>query len=215
MADDNSGVYDTTHPVLMFHPNLFVARAFGPKGKETGEPKFSANLAFKADHPDLLPLKKLAAAVARAKWSSRPFSELAFPFTDGNKLADKAKTRRKEAEYNRGLVIVPARSKFEPRLAAIVNRQIVEYEGDARLAAKAKFFFGAEVLVQVNLVAYDGVGNNLDGVTAYLNMVLATGKGTRIAGASSAAETFRGYVGAMSAEDPTVGAGSTDDEIPF
>jgi hypothetical protein len=76
--------------------------------------------------------------------------------------------------------------------------------------AKPKFYFGVEVLPQFNFVAYDGVGNNLDGVTAYLNMVFTTNKGKRLSGGASAAETFKGYAGHTSTEDPTAGGG---DEI--
>lgn len=214
MADDNTGIFDTTHPVRLFHPNLHTPKAFkGPNGKANGEEKYSANLAMGPDHPDLAAMKKLAVAVARAKWPTRPLTELSFPFQNGDKLADKAKSKGKSGEFNRGLVIMPARSKFPPRLSAIVNRQVVEYEDEARVKAKDKFFFGAEVLAQVNFVAYDGVGNNPDGVTAYLNQVCATGKGERIAGVGGVSETFRGYAGALSGVDPTTAAG--DDEIPI
>lgn len=216
MADEaNSGVYDTTHPVTMFFPNLDKPRAFkGKNGKDNGEPKYSANFGMAADHPDLLPMKRVALAVAKAQWPGRDIKTLAFPFLNGSDRADKAKARGKNSEHERNLVVMPARSKFEPRLSAIVNRQIVEYDDEAaRAKAKDKFFNGAEVLVQVNFVAYEGVGQNPDGVTAYLNQVLATGKGKRIAGSQGVSETFRSYAGAMSAEDPTRAA--TDDEIPF
>ena len=89
---------------------------------------------------------------------------------------------------------------------------MVDYEGPAIALNIKKFFFGAEVYAQVNLVAYKGVGANPDGVTAYLNMVVATGKGTRITSAKSASEVFSGYAGRVSDEDPTAGG---DDEIPF
>lgn len=217
MSDDQIGLFSLTIPVVMAHPNLFEAKAFGPKGKESGTPKFSANLLLDPESEDLKGMKAVAAKVARAKWPTRPFAELSFPFTSGDKLADKATAKKKDGEFNRGKVVIAGRSKFEPRLAAIVNGKVVDFEGEARIANKSKFFFGAEVLAQLNFVAYDGVGNNPDGVTAYLNMVLATGKGTKIAGGASAAETFKGYVGSTTTEDPTGGAGTgaPDDEIKF
>ena len=215
MADENA-IYNLTEPVPMSFPNLFEARAFGPKGKESGQPKFSANLNFKADSVDLKGLKSLAVKVARARWPDRKLSELKFPFSDGDKLADKAKAKKKDGEFQRGLVVVAGRSKYEPRLAVFENGKIVDLEGAARAAAKGKFYPGVEVLATLCLVAYDGVGANPDGVTAYLNLVLSTNKGTRIAGGASAAETFKGYAGSAKAEDPTVGAASgLDDEIPF
>lgn len=215
--DPNQGLFSTTAPVPMYHPNLFEARAFGPKGKESGTPKFSANFAFDPTADDLKNLKALAVKVARAKWPDRPLKELSFPFADGDKLAEKAKNKNKDGSYNAGKVIVAARSKYEPRLSGVENGKTIDYEGAARAAAKGKFYFGVEVLAQFNLVAYDGVGNNPDGVTAYLNMVFTTGKGKRVAGGASASEVFKGYVGTTSQVDPTGGAGKPDldDEIPF
>lgn len=221
MSDEKSvGLYSLTAPVVMSHPNLFEARAFGKKGKEQGEPKFSANFLFTPDSADLKELKSLCAKVARAKWPDRKFSELKFPFTDGTKLADKRKQKagKDDGDFQRGLVVVAARSKYEPRLSAIVNGKVVDYEGPARAAAKDKFFFGAEALAQFNVMAYDGVGSNPDGVTVYLNAVLVTGKGKKIAGGGqSAAETFKGYVGSATTEDPTSGDSNSqmDDNIQF
>jgi Protein of unknown function (DUF2815) len=212
------GRYNLTKPVILAHPHLHEARAFGKKGKETGEPKYSGNFVFDSDHPDLKELKVKAAAVARARWPGRDFKELKFPFVDGTKVADKrqAKSNKNDADYARGKVVIAARSKYEPRLAAILNGKIVDLEGDARIKEKGKFFFGAECFASFNFVPYDGIGENPDGVTAYLDMVLVTGKGERIAGGASAAERFKGYAGAYTAEDPTDGAGMDDDDkIPF
>lgn len=211
-----SGVYNLTEPVVMTFPNLLVPKAFGQKGKESGEPKFSANFAFAPDSADLKAMKATAARVARAKWPGIDFKVLAFPFSNGDKLADEAKAAKKDREYYRGHVIVAARSKYEPRLSGIENGVAVDYEGDARKAANAKFYSGVKVLAQVNFVAYKGVGRNPDGVTAYLNMIFTTNKGTRLSTSQSAAEVFKGYVGNISAEDPTAGRREMiDDEIPF
>lgn len=219
MSDSKTdGLFSLTAPVVMTFPNLFTARAFGPKGKERGEPKYSANFIFKPDHVDLKALKELAVKIARAKWPGVELATLKFPFTDGTKLADKRKEKKgkDDATFYRGNVIVAARSKFPPALAGIENGRLVDYIDAARTAAAPKFFSGAEVLAQFNFVAYDGVDEGArNGVTAYLNSVLATGKGTRLAGERSAAETFKGYVGHASTEDPTAGNTDLDDEIPF
>jgi hypothetical protein len=218
MADDTGGIFDTTHPVLLLHPQLFEAKAFKAKnGKVNGDPKFSANLGFAADHPDLTALKSLAVKVARAKFGDGvDLKTLAFPFQNGDKKADEAKVGGKNRDFQRGLVIVPARSKFRPGLSAIVNREIVEYDDEsAVIQAKPKFFFGAEVLVKLNLVAYDAVGSNKPGVNAYLNAVCATGKGKRIASSTGVSESFRSYAGQMSAVDPTSASDDDADSIPF
>lgn len=212
MADEAvSGIYNLTEPVVMTFPNLLTPKAFGQKGKESGELKYSANFSFNPDSADLKAMKATAVRIARAKWPGRELKELCFPFSNGTKLADDAKANKKDREFYRDKVIVAARSKYEPRLSGIENGKVVDYEGDLRAQASKKFFSGAEVLAQVNFVAYKGVGRNPDGVTAYLNMVFTTGKGVRIGGGQTAAEVFKGYVGTISAEDPTAGAAGIDD----
>jgi len=216
MADEkDKTTYNLTEPVVMTFPNLHEARAFGQKGKESGEPKYSANFNFAPESADLKAMKALCAKVAKARWPGRDLKELVFPFANGTKLADEAKAKGKDREFNRGQVVLAARSKYEPRLSGIENGVAVDYEGDARKASKGKFYAGVLVLAQVNFVAYDGVGRNPDGVTAYLNMVFTTNKGTRLNQGQTAAEVFKGYVGSVSAEDPTAGQFAVDDEMPF
>lgn len=220
MSEANQdGRYALLRPVILAHPALFEPKQFKKNGKPTGEPKYSGTFVLPADSEDLKAMKTLAAKVARAKWPTRNFADLKFPFASGDKLADqrKAKSGKDDGEYQRGKVVVQSRSKFAPRLAVIENGKIVDLDDDALKAKyKGKFFFGAEVLAEFNFVAYEG-GANPDGVTAYMNLVLATGKGTRIAGGSAASEVFKGYMGSASAEDPTGGGSSVelDDEIPF
>lgn len=217
MAEDNNSnsIFSLTQPVVMTHPTLFKPRGFGKKGKETGEPKYGANFLFEPGSEDLKGLKATAVAVARARWPSRDIKELKFPFANGDKIADKRKEKSKKDDgvFNRGKVVLAARSKYEPRLSGIENGKITDYEGDARAKAAMKFYFGVQVLAQFNFVAYDGVGANPDGVTAYLNMVHTTNKGERLQAGASASEVFKDYQGHTSAENP---AGETlDDEIPF
>lgn len=220
MADKADSTYNLTTPVVMAHPNLFEARAFGPKGKESGNPKFSANLVIDPADPkqkiDLDAMKAMAISVARARWPNRDIKELKFPFSNGDKLADKRAGKGKtDGDFQRGKVIIAGRSKYEPRLAVIENGKIVDLEGPARIAAKSKFYFGCHVLATLNFQPYEGVGNNPDGVTAYLNIVVSLNKGQRLSGGASAAETFKGYVGHTSAEDPTGGESISDDDIPM
>ncbi len=210
-----TGIVSLTEPVPATYLNLLVPKKFGKKGKESGEPKYSANLQFEIESTDLKTLKATAANVAKARWPGRSLKELSFPFSDGTKSADKAKAEKKNREFYRGKVILAARSKFEPRLSGIENGNVVDYEDEARKLAIKKFYPGVLVLAQIHFKAYDGVGNNPDGVTAYLNMVFTTNRGTRINAGSgpTSAEVFKDYVGQITTEDPT--AGVDDDEIPF
>lgn len=217
------GIYSLTKPVVLAHPNLFVPRAFGKKGKEEGTPKYSANLVLPSDSQDLATMKKIAAEVARAFWPGRAFKDAAdpqrnilFPFTAGDKLADKRKAEGKaDGEYQRGHVIIAARSKYEPRLSIFDKGQVVEFASveEAKPHASKWFYFGVQALVKVNFVAYKGVGRNPDGVTAYLDQVMSIGKGAKLtSGGGNAAETFKGYVGATTNED-VLGDQSVEDTV--
>lgn len=210
MTDKPAGLYNLTNPVVMTFPNLFEPKAFkGAGGKDAGEPKYSANFLFNPDHPDLRPLKLLAVQVAHSRWPGRDVKTIAFPFTSGDKANEKAVQRGKSArDWQAGKIVVAARSKYQPRLAAIVNGRIVDFDNDAAIATnKGLFYSGVEVLAQFNLTAYQGIGQNPDGVNVYLNMIMSTNKGARIAtGGMSAVDAFRGYVGAVSDTDPTGGA---------
>lgn len=226
MAEETKGaVYNLTASVVMTFPNLLAPRKFGKKGKESGDPKYSASFSLTPDSIDLKAMKALAAQVAKAKWPGRPFVDpsdktknLLFPFTSGDKLADAAKAEKKDKEFYRGKIIMASRSKYQPRLYLLENPDVA-LEGDALKAAGSKFYSGVLVLAQFNFVAYPGVGHNPDGVTAYLNMVMSTNRGAKLGSTGpSAAEAFKGYIGTVSAEDPTGGefAAPADDgdEIP-
>lgn len=214
MSETNEGTISLSAPTTLTFPNLLEARAVQVKGKASGEPKYSSNFEFDADSDDLKALKAEAAKVARAKWPGRALAELSFPFTNGDKLADKAKAKGKDREFSRGKVVLTSRSKYQPRLSFVEGGAIKDLEGDAIAAhGRRVFYSGVQALAQFNFVAYEGVGANPDGVTAYLNMVCSLNKGTKLAGGASASEVFKGYIGTSSAEDPT--GADLDDEIPF
>lgn len=222
MAEAISGIVNINTPVVMAFPSVTEARAFKRAGKEKGEPKFSASFVFPPEHPDFAIIKQTAIALAKAKWPGKDLSaeykagNFKMPWEAGDKLADKRLAKIKDAgkaiddkgDFQRGNFIVKASSKFAPRLAYIENGKIsADLEGAGITAHKGKFYFGVKVLAQINLVAYDGVGEDgKDGVTAYLNLVLSTNTGTRLAGGASASEVFKGYAGTMSTENPTGGA---------
>lgn len=201
-----------TAPVRMIFPNLITAKPFMRDGKPQGDAKFGARFLFEPDHVDLKAIKQKAAAVAQAKWPGRELKTLAFPFASGDAQAEKSKAKGKDAEFMRGLIVLTARSKYEVQLSTLEGGKIKEIVGTARAAAASKFYGGAYVAPALNFVAYNGVGQNPDGVTAYLDMVLFVKDGPRIGGGGNAADVFKGYAGNYSDESPTAGL---DDEIPF
>lgn len=228
MTESNTdGIYNLTQPVVMSFPQLLEAKAFTEKGKAKGEPKYSCNLNFNVDSEDLKAIKAKALSLFRANYPDKPLHAtlengtkiplVIFPFASGDKHADARKEKGKaDGEWQRGKVVLTARSKYEPRLSYIDKGKIIDLETEvAKQAAKGKFFPGVEVLAQINLVPYDAVGENgKPGVACYLNMIVSTGKGARISGGQTASEAFKGYAGTVSGEDPTApGAGENLDDI--
>jgi hypothetical protein len=227
-ATEATGIVDVLNPVIMAHPAVTEPRKIKIRGKESGEPKYGGLFVFATDNPDLAKIKERIIALARAKWPGRDIGAdvksgaFKLPIQQGDQLIAKRKAKLTaqgkeysgDADFLAGKVALKASSKYPPRLAIITGGKISpDLEGPAIAANKSKFFFGAEVLLQVNLVAYDRINDGAqDGVTAYLNIVMPTGKGTRLAGGASASQAFASYQGKATAENPAEGL---DDEIPF
>lgn len=212
------GVISLTEPVLGSFPNLFEAkRVKNPKtGKEVGEPKYSQSFEFPNDSKDLAALKLHAVNVARAMFPGLNIAEevkagrFFWPFDSGDKAADKALLGDKKREWSRGRTILNCRSKFEPNLAVLEGGRLVDYSGDRRPMATKFFYTGAEVLAELNAVAYEGVEpSGIPGVTFYVNSVVSLNRGQRLTGGRSPAETFKGVVGLNTAENPLA------DDVPF
>lgn len=201
--DQNLGLYDTTNPTpIAFTDTLFIPKPFkDERGKEKGDPKYSVVVIFASDHADLLPIKQKMAAVARAAWPDVDLKTVSFPLKSGTTDNQKRVAKGKKArDFMEGKVFITARSKYQPRLSGVENGKITDYQGDAIMKAKPKFYSGVQALLEFNFVA-----NEVDekrSVTAYLNLVFTTGKGERIAGGRTAAEAFSGYVGKATTENP-------------
>lgn len=218
MSDEvnKPGRFTLNTPVTLTFPNLDEPKAISKNGKAVGAAKYSANLEFTSDHPDLTAVKAEAAKVARAEWPGVDLKDVRFPFVNGAVLADKAAARSKNREFSRGKVVLTARSKYQPRLSQVANGRIVDVDGDQKPLVKKAFYHGVSALAQVSFSAYtqdDNDGIERKGVNAYLDLVLSLNKGDRLAGGASAAEVFKGYIGSTSDEDPT--GASLDDDISF
>lgn len=206
-----------TSPAVLLFGNLFEPRIVGNKNQTKGTPKYDITLGLSPDHADITAIKALALKAAKEKWPGRDIAGqwkegiFKFPFTDGNKLAAKAEQKGKDGDLYRGKIVLVARSQYEPNLAAVVNGKLVDFNDQNRATAKPYFYRGAEVFALLNFQAYDGGGDNPDGVTAYLQQVVSLNKGDRLGKQVSAAETFKDYIGSVSGTDPTGG----EDEIAF
>lgn len=205
MTTDSIVTFGLDIPVRMVFANLFEAKRVKINGKETGEPKFSATFLIPPDHPDFTVLVEKAKAVAAAKWPGRSYKELKRPFTDGDQMAAKATAKKKDGSFYTGQVVLKASSQFPPTLVDASRNPVAE------TVNRKLFYSGAFVQAEVNFVAYDGVGNNPDGITAYLNAVAFVRDGERIAG-RDATKSFKFVQGAKTADNPA--AGTEDDDEP-
>lgn len=213
MSEENEGRIKNTVPEVMSFPNLDEPRAVKRNGKETGKKKYSVNLELDPDSDTLKAFKAMAVSVARARWPGVDLATLKFPFTGGDKLADKAKERGKDREFSRGKVVFTARTEFQPNLSTLKGGKIVDLDGEDKGQIKKLFYNGTKVLAEFQFKAYDAVQEDgKPGVNAYVNKVLSLNQGTRLTGGASSEEAFKAYIGSVSDYDPTDGL---DDEIPF
>lgn len=232
-----TGLYKTVAPVVMAFPSVIQARAFKRDGKEKGEPKFGGTFVFDPAGDDAKAMKALVVSLSRAKWpgldigAALKAGTFASPFKSGDKeiekkkanLAKFGKTYNGDADYMAGKLVLKASSKYRPGLAILQPSEVAGQIGkiidlnDTTIAVHAsKFYFGVHVLALFKFVPYDAVGDNgKDGCTAYLQTVVSLNTGKKLSNAATAEETFHGYVGHSTPEDPTAGDNALDDEIPF
>ena len=183
----------------MVFPNLFVPRAFKRNGKEAGEVKYGLTMLF--DPKTIEPLKSAVKHVIAEKWPGRDPKTLKLPFTGGDAQAAKSAANKKDGDFFKGTVVVKASSKFKPGVVDAQSEPILD---------PGRIYSGCYGHAELNFVAYDAVGaGGQDGVTAYVNFVLKTRDGDRIAG-KDAKTVFAGITGAT--VDDTAGL---DDDIPF
>ena len=213
------GRFFFTLPIRILHNNLFVAKAFKNKqGKEVGNSKFNADLAILPDHAQWSDAKKTAGMVARGEWPGRSLAAeggIRFPWKSGDEAADKAKAVGKNQEFKRGYLIMPARTggDYPPKLSAIVNGKVVDFDGTNLNAAQPHFWAGMDALAEVSFAPYT-TDDGKDGVTCRLNHIVALGTGEKLQTGRSTSEKFSAYLGRMTTESPLGNSPDDDDEIP-
>jgi len=226
MVDYALGTVKSQDPqgTLASFPNVVTKTRVKRNGKETGEPKYSINFEFEPGSDDLKRCKAAAVAVAREAKPGVDLATLKFPFENGDKLADKAKTENEKSghpnygknklrEWSRGKAVLTARTTTELEIGLIANGSYRTFEGENRVLAKPYFYTGVQVVFEVLFKYYDAVDENgKPGVTCYLQKVTSLNKGKKLTAATSGAETFSHYVGIVSSENPAEGL---EDEIPF
>jgi hypothetical protein len=107
---------------------------------------------------------------------------------------------------------------FMPAMAVALSKsEVFDVKTPEQFATAAKYFYsGAYLMPTFGLHWYLGIKEgDAMGVSLYLNTVVFIKDGPKLGTPQrSAAETFKGYIGSISAEDPTGGAEEElDDEI--
>lgn len=218
--DKNFGIFDMTVAAPIMHPALTEAKPYMENGVAKGKPKYGVVFLLDPAHVDLAAMKQKAIAVARAEWGADVDLSLGhgadtsgWPFADGNKASDKRIAKGKAGDAYKGKALLKAQSLFPPKCSWIgAGGKFTEVMSNELGVNSNKFYAGAECVGQINFVPMIVTGKKY--VVAYLNLLFANGKGTRIQGEGrSAAEAFKGYIGKATAADPT--KGGLDDDIPF
>jgi hypothetical protein len=188
----------------MVFPSLFEPRKFKNRaGQETGEAKYGLTMLFPMGSPAIQQIKEALLRVAQAQWPDRKAADLVFPLKSGDKEADRilaknASRTEEQVKFYRGHAVMKASSKYAPGVVG-PNKQPL-------LDPKA-VYSGCKGYAELNVVAYEATKDgDKDGVTCYVNFVMKSGDGPRIAG-RDASSVFAGIQGGTSDEDPTVGMG--------
>ncbi|MDE2020099.1 MAG: DUF2815 family protein [Patescibacteria group bacterium] len=195
----------------------FLTAVTPQKINNKGEPKFAATVLLTPGSADEKGIKSALLAVAKEAFPGRDLKTLKFPVESGDSMADRSAAKSKDGSFFRGHTVFKASSNEEnpPVLSVLDGKNIRELLGAQREAEGRKLFYnGCYVLLAVYVSPYKsgsegGVGE-YSGVKAYLNQVLWVADGPRIGGASSS-EIFKGYAGAVTAEDPYANSG----DAPF
>jgi hypothetical protein len=231
MASKELTTYAFQAPVRAGFANIIAARQFQDKGKGKGDPRFDATFILEPDSADLKALKDLVITEAKALFPGKRLIarrltqeevdagcvEIAVPWKDGTKAADRAKEDGKDQEFFRGKIIVKASSKYAPALSGIEGGKIVEYTNPETRATLDKLFYsGAYLVPYLALHSYKARDDKPGGVGVYLNAICFIKHGPRLGGSKvNAAEVFKGYAGTVSAADPGSNDSGLDDDIPF
>ena len=165
-------------------PHLVEPSAFGD-----GEPQYTATLLFGPEaqkSPEYAALKKACAEAVKEKFGNKvDMKNIRNPFRNGDE---------KDYAGYKGCTYITVKSKSKP---ALVD------ENTDRLLDLDRVFPGANVIANVNPVAYDYLGNK--GITFYLQAVQFLEGGTRLDGRPDPVAAFT----------PQGGGSSGLDDMPF
>jgi hypothetical protein len=217
MAKDPQNTVELTG--ILAHPHVIEPHQFvNPRTKKPdGEPKYEASIVMEMTGAEADAVKAIIRRLGEENGAD--LKTMAKPIKSGTALADarkakcEAENKAPDGEYQRGKMVLTARSKFPAQLGVLVGNNIIDLDTPEKIKANSgKFYFGTQCASEVSFEWHDKVGGNPAGVHCYLNSLLSFNKGERISGPRPASERFKGFAGRSSSVDP---GKNTDDEIPF
>lgn len=206
--DPSENVHVTAEGILLF-PQVFEPKKVKDrKGKETGEPIYSASLLLTPEAVKESWAK--AVAVARAHFGdSVDLKSIRMPIENGAKCKAAADAKGKDGSFYEGKFVLRARSQFPTGLMDAASQEPI-LKGSS-LASKVRS--GNYAHFEVTFSAYDPVEDDAKGgVKAYLNHILITREGKPIAGKTTA-DAFAAILSKKS--EQSVDVPDLDDEIPY
>lgn len=220
--------YTMTAPCILYFPNLITPKAFGKKPKPDAAKKYSSGFLFRADHPDLAPLKAAILAAAKTLFPTMDIGaeykagRFKLPFKTGEKelavfqakLTEQGKEYAGQRDWLKGTIKFQADSGEDIPVKLGVRRegQDIDLTPDNKGQHQSAFYSGVEALAMFTVHPYKAINaESVPGVKLYLSVVHSLNRGKKHFEGASAAETFKGVAGSAVDEDPT----GLDDEIPF
>lgn len=218
MANDPQNVVEVSG--ILVHPHVAEPHQFkNPRTqKPEGPPKYEAGIIIELDADDAKAVRSIVKRLGEEHGAD--LKTMAKPIASGTVKADARAAqcramnppREPDGEYQRGKMVLTARSQYPAQLGVLTNGTIINLDTPEKIKANAgKFYFGTECAAEVAFEWHDKIGGNPAGVHCYLNSLLTMNKGQRLAGPRPASERFKGFAGRSSDVDP----GTNDDEIPF
>lgn len=200
MAESKANLIVTPQLRVVF-PNLFEPSApKDGKGRDLGEPRYSVLLL--GTDQEIKEVADLVRKVAANDFPNHSLKDLALPIISGDQEAAKAEKKDKNGDFFKGMKVIKASSKFKP---GVVDPNLNEIINSSDL------YSGCYGRAELNIVGYNGVGQNPDGIKAYINNFQKLDDGERLVG-RTAKDVFSPAGGTASAGGD---ADDLDDDIPI
>lgn len=220
MSTDQENLVVFAEPVVMVFSHLFTAQVFDEKTRKFRDAKegekggYDSTFLFDAGSAELSNIKTIAARIVEAAAFKDkegvliPRGMLQVPWETGEAYVARRKRESGDkftgGELFAGKVLLKSNTIYAPPLSLFSNG-LTKFQAESRPMAEKYFYPGVRVVAEINLQPH-AVGSNMPGVKAYLNELISTNTGDRIAGGKPTEEKFSSFMGRMTSADPAAPA---------